>query len=269
GAAEGYGEAEGYASGGYGAAEGYGEAEGYASGGYGAAEGYGEAEGYASGGYGAAEGHAEPSGGYAEPEQPYVQREDASRASGDEPAAPNGDAPISTPLATPPVRRRAMSLTERRAFEAEEAADAAMRVLDYKGAESHLERALRFSPNNPDLHAKAAFIAAMCRPRPPAGDKEYYDEEIGRLRQVIKEHPRCETAFYLRGRLFMRLLRRDEAVRDFEKAVRINPENVDAAREIREQEARKKRRRKKSEVVTESPSSFRGVLNWLGIDRDR
>ena len=85
---------------------------------------------------------------------------------------------------------------------------------------------------------------------------------------MIKDHPRCEAAFYLRGRLLARLMRREEAVRDFEKAVRINPDNVDAAREVRDHEAKQRKKRKRSEPSSEPASSFRGMLRRLGIDTD-
>jgi len=201
-----------------------------------------------------------------EAEPGYGESEYAEPGYGD--SVPVGSDTAPPLVATVPESKRGMSLTERRAAEAHEAADGAMRLLDFKAADGHLQRALRFAPDHPDLLAKAAFIRAMRRGRPPAGDKEFYDEEIAMLREVIKDHPRCEAAHYLRGRLFMRLLRRDDAVRDFEKTVRLNPDNVDAAREIREHQARKARKRKRQEPVSEPASSFRGVLSWLGIDGD-
>ncbi len=209
-------------------------------------------------------------GAYEEPayEEPAHEEAPPSGDATDEMAMDGHLDEPEAPLATAPVRKRGLSLSERRAIEAQHAADASMRILDFRAANGHLQRALRFAPKNPDVMAKVAYVHAMNRGRRPAGDKEFYDEELGMLRDVIQEHPRCETAFYLRGRLLARLMRRDEAVRDFEKAVRINPDNVDAAREVREHEARMRKKRKRQEPPPEPTSSFRGMLRKLGIDTD-
>jgi hypothetical protein len=53
------------------------------------------------------------------------------------------------------------------------------------------------------------------------------------LGKAIAMSERCERAFYWRGMLYKRIGKLDAAYRDFREAVELNPDNIDAVREMR------------------------------------
>ena len=57
---------------------------------------------------------------------------------------------------------------------------------------------------------------------------------------VLTKEPRYERALFYRGMLLKRAGRGDKAIRDFRLAAEINPRNLDAVREVRLHEMRKR-----------------------------
>lgn len=114
--------------------------------------------------------------------------------------------------------------------------EACLRTRDYTRARGFLESALRGDPR-PEVQAALAYAWAM--------DPAVRDRERARklLAEAMKD-PSCDRAFYVAG-----LLARDDkdesaAERLFRAAVRANPRNVDAVRELRQVEARRSDRRR-------------------------
>jgi hypothetical protein len=58
-------------------------------------------------------------------------------------------------------------------------------------------------------------------------------ECIRMLDEAVFLSDRCEKAFYWRGLLHKRIGKNEVAVRDFKRAMELNPHNIDAAREVR------------------------------------
>src|SRR6202012_540816 len=58
-------------------------------------------------------------------------------------------------------------------------------------------------------------------------------ECIQMLDRAIQLSDRCERAYPYRGMLYKRVNRTESAMRDFRRVVELNPNNIDAARELR------------------------------------
>jgi hypothetical protein len=65
---------------------------------------------------------------------------------------------------------------------------------------------------------------------------------IQKLDRIIGDDPHCEEALFWRATLMKRIGNEDGATRDFRRVVALNPRHIDAAREVRLAEMRKKKR---------------------------
>jgi tetratricopeptide (TPR) repeat protein len=88
------------------------------------------------------------------------------------------------------------------------------------------------------------WIQAQQRGDPPnlqeGMTSAHFDDLIRTLDGVIAKEPRYEKALFYRGSLLKRSGRNDKAIRDFRLAAEINPKNIDAVREVRLYEMRKR-----------------------------
>ena len=75
---------------------------------------------------------------------------------------------------------------------------------------------------------------------PASGVTTHYDDLIGMLDEVLRGDPQYEKALFYRGTLLKRAGKMDKAIRDFRLAADLNPKNIDAVREVRLYEMRKR-----------------------------
>jgi len=115
---------------------------------------------------------------------------------------------------------------------------------DMAGAESLAARAVAADPDQPEYITLLVWIRAMRRGDPPelreGQTSAHYDDLIKTLDGVIAKEKEFERALYYRGVLLKRAGRADKAIRDFRMAAQLNPKNLDAVREVRLYEMRKK-----------------------------
>ena len=129
------------------------------------------------------------------------------------------------------------------------AAEEALKILDRDRAERELARALTMIPGEGRFEVLQLWIEAE-RLGLPATDQfakeRHYQAQVAALNEICERAPRLEEAFYYRGRLLKRSGRLKDAIADFKHATKLNPSNLDAAREVRDYEERRNRRRRKS-----------------------
>jgi curved DNA-binding protein CbpA len=107
-------------------------------------------------------------------------------------------------------------------------AEGLLKKNDATQAEVHLRRAIQISPQNVDY--QVLLVSLQAKP----------DTSISRLRELVTEldrlldrDPKCERGYFQRGQLRKRLDLTKEAFADFSTAAELNPNNVDAVREVR------------------------------------
>jgi tetratricopeptide (TPR) repeat protein len=92
-----------------------------------------------------------------------------------------------------------------------------------------LRSALSKNPNDFDCLALYAWLLNLMHPSEPAP----FDEMLKTLDKALADNPRSERAHQYKGIILKRMKRERDALRHFNKALEINPRNVDAAREVR------------------------------------
>jgi tetratricopeptide (TPR) repeat protein len=107
-------------------------------------------------------------------------------------------------------------------------AEALLKKNDNTQAEVHLRRAVQLAPQNADYQVLLVWLQA----KP--------DVTIARLRELVTDLdrlldrvPQSERAYFYRAQLRKRLDLTKEAIADFTRAMELNPNNVEAAREVR------------------------------------
>jgi curved DNA-binding protein CbpA len=107
-------------------------------------------------------------------------------------------------------------------------AEAMLKKHDAVQAEAHLRRAVQLAPGVAEYQVLLVWLQA----KP--------DSTIGRLRELatdldrlLDRDPQSERAYFYRAQLKKRLDLTKEAMADFARAAELNPNNVDAVREVR------------------------------------
>lgn len=108
-------------------------------------------------------------------------------------------------------------------------AEVLMRKRDLPQAMNMLRSALNKNPAESDYLALYAWLLNLMNP----GDPAPFDDMVRSLDKALSGNPRNEKAHYYKGVILKRMKRDNEAIRHFQKAIEINPRNVDAAREVR------------------------------------
>jgi hypothetical protein len=101
---------------------------------------------------------------------------------------------------------------------------------DFVQAEEHCRRALAGDATQADYHAMLAWLLSL-KPENQAHEKAV--ASIRMLDKAIGMSDQCERAFFWRGMLYKRIGKIETAYRDFAVAVDLNPDNIDAVREMR------------------------------------
>ena len=107
-------------------------------------------------------------------------------------------------------------------------AEAMLKKNDAVQAEVHLRRAVQLSPQNVEFQALLIWLQAK-----PDATRDRLRELVVDLDRLIGRETTSEKAYFYRGSLKKRLDLTKEAIADFTRAIALNPNNVDAAREVR------------------------------------
>jgi tetratricopeptide (TPR) repeat protein len=129
---------------------------------------------------------------------------------------------------------------------------------DLASARKYVDKALAADPGQSDYIALYVAIEAAQR------TTGQVDDLIAMLDLAIKKNEHCERAYFTRGMLKRRLGQSDPAIADFRVAAELNPQNLDAAREVRLYDMR---RSKRPAAPGKSPSVDKrdgGVLSGIG-----
>jgi tetratricopeptide (TPR) repeat protein len=119
-----------------------------------------------------------------------------------------------------------------RALEAERAfrdGDTALKARDYEGALRWFGKALQLYPDEGDHHAHYGYVLYLCHPSDPA----MVGEAMEHVRRGLKTSSHREKSFLFMGRLHKALGQNEVAEKMFTRAVQIQPECVEAMRELR------------------------------------
>lgn len=100
---------------------------------------------------------------------------------------------------------------------------------DYEIALRHFGRALELYPDEGDHHAHYGWALYLCHP----GDASIVGEALEHVRRGLKLASHREKPYLFMGRLYKTIGRADVAEKMFTRAVHIQPECVEALRELR------------------------------------
>jgi curved DNA-binding protein CbpA len=101
---------------------------------------------------------------------------------------------------------------------------------DMKQAEDFCKKALDADPKQADYIAMMVWLQAQ---KPARQDMSSTQGQVAELTRAIGISQACERAFFYRAMLQKRLGQEALAMKDFKRALELNPRNVDAQREIR------------------------------------
>jgi tetratricopeptide (TPR) repeat protein len=98
---------------------------------------------------------------------------------------------------------------------------------DLNGALAAAESAVAGDPSQTEYAALRAWVAALAKGGPQV------NQSILDLDQLLMRDPSSERALLYRGKLYKRANRPDEALRDLERLLTINPKHREATGEVR------------------------------------
>jgi CheY-like chemotaxis protein len=107
--------------------------------------------------------------------------------------------------------------------------EAALRVCNYERALEHFQEACELYPDEGEYHAYYGWALHLCDPE----DGGKLEEAIKHVRQAIKLASHREKPYLFMGRLCQAAGRTDAAQKLFARAVQIQPQCVEALRELR------------------------------------
>jgi CheY-like chemotaxis protein/DnaJ-domain-containing protein 1 len=123
-------------------------------------------------------------------------------------------------------------LRSERAFQAEvecRRGDDAMAVRSYETALAHYGKALELYPDEGDYHANYGYTLHLCHP----GDAGMAAEAMEHVKRGLKLASHREKPYLFLGRLQKAVGRADQAEKMFVRAVQIDPQCLEALRELR------------------------------------
>jgi curved DNA-binding protein CbpA len=107
-------------------------------------------------------------------------------------------------------------------------ADILLKKRSYADALEHCQRAHEADPANADYLALLTWIKIE-QDGPSGANAPRHLEALDR---AVKLNDRCERAHFYRGMLLKRMGKTDKAYVDFREVTELNPNNIDAAREV-------------------------------------
>ncbi len=115
--------------------------------------------------------------------------------------------------------------------------DRALSRADFETASRLASALVRTGAHGPAARA----VVAMCGAAGPRTTYADLEHAVAQLDKIVAGDPDCVRALFYRGVLLKRMQRVDAAVRDFRRIVRLDPQHVDAQRELRLADMRGKR----------------------------
>ena len=100
---------------------------------------------------------------------------------------------------------------------------------DFRQAEDVAKKLVNAGATGPAARAAIAW----CSCRGGAGERDSIDQALAAIEKVLTGDPDCTRALFYRGRLLKQVGRVDQAVKDFRRAARLDPQYIDAVREVR------------------------------------
>jgi tetratricopeptide (TPR) repeat protein len=119
---------------------------------------------------------------------------------------------------------------------------------NYEAAEREAQKAVEDDPEQADHVALLAWIEAQ----KPGAD---YERQIRTLSEAVKKEPNNQRIRWYRGQLYKRIGKQNRAVNDFRTIIELNPNHVEAAREIRLHEMRR--------TSSRPPQAPKGIGKWF------
>lgn len=107
-------------------------------------------------------------------------------------------------------------------------AEGMLKKNDTAAAERHLRRAVQLAPGNVECQVLLVWLQAK-----PDSTVDRLRGLVGDLDRLIARDPESKRGYYFRGMLQKRLDETKKAMADFTKAMSLDPQNLDAAREVR------------------------------------
>lgn len=98
---------------------------------------------------------------------------------------------------------------------------------DNAEALKYVRLALEGDPERGEYLAMLGWLESM------GSDRNVARDALGTLNKALKLEPDSDRALYYRGAILKRLGRDDDAMKDFRRAATLNPQNLEAVREIR------------------------------------
>ena len=132
-------------------------------------------------------------------------------------------------------------------------AEGMLKKNDAVAAERHLRRAVQLAPTNVECQVLLVSLQAK-----PDSTPERLRELVVDLDRLIARDAGSKRAYYFRGLLQKRLEQPKKAIADFARAVELDAQNVDAARELRILKMRQDRA-EPAKPAASAPDSSEGV----------
>jgi len=129
---------------------------------------------------------------------------------------------------TPEAQAQVMAILE--AATNFQKAEICLRRNDFKMAEDLCKKAIDVEPKQADYISMMAWLQAQKPTKQDAGSTQ---EQVLELTRAIGISQACERAYFYRAMLLKRLGQEPQAIKDFKRAMELNPRNVDAQREVR------------------------------------
>ncbi|QQR91203.1 MAG: DnaJ domain-containing protein [Myxococcales bacterium] len=135
---------------------------------------------------------------------------------------------VNSGAGSPAEQKRMMDLVEA----ASEIQTAAMLLQqrNYTEALEHAKQAVRLAPNDPDGHTFYGWALYQLNAK---NEDIPYDEILSHFAKTLSINPRHEKANFYKALIFKQQGKNAEALQLFKVVAKINPRNVDAARELR------------------------------------
>jgi curved DNA-binding protein CbpA len=121
-------------------------------------------------------------------------------------------------------------------------AEALLKKNDATQAERHLRRAIQLAPTNVEYQAVLVSLQAK-----PSATPDELHKLVTALDRLIARDAACKRAYFFRGQLKKRLNLTREAFADFSRVVDLDPNNIDAVREVRIYKMRQQNQEKKND----------------------
>jgi curved DNA-binding protein CbpA len=162
-------------------------------------------------------------------------------------------------LAKPTTAASAENVTSAEATLELRKAEAMLKKNDAVQAERHLRRAIGLAPAMVEAQVLLVWLQAK-----PDSTPDRIRQLVTDLDRLLERDAKNEKAYFFRGSLKKRLEQIDGAAADFTRAATLNPQNVDAAREVRIYKMRQEKapgaaKKDKERAPDSSPEPAEGV----------